>query len=495
MLSPRLPHTNPKLGKRGVGEMVQNNLTGDFPLDKTKLESMLRMDSSFDVIGRQLTVGGKKAVLYFVDGFAKDDIMEKIMEFLMSAGVGDLEGLYTAEAFSNARIPYVEADCQADLGKIVTGVLSGTLCLLTEGYDRAVMIDARTYPTRGVHEPDDDHVLRGSRDGFVETLVMNTALIRRRIRDPALTMDIMQIGRKSKTDVVLCYMDGAADETVLAAIRAKLQAIDVGTLTMAQESLAECLLTPCWYNPFPKIRYSERPDAVAASLVEGTIAILVDNSPSVMLLPTSFFDFFQGTNDYYFPPLVGSYLRLVRLAVFFLTLMLTPLWYLMVSTPELVPPWLAFVLIEEPNQVPILLQLLIIEFIIDGLKLASLNTPSVLSNSFSVVAALVLGDFAVQAGWFVPEVVLFMAFVAIANFAQPSFELGYAFKLFRVLLLILTALFHLWGLLGGLILLGLMLGFSRTVSGRCYLYPLIPFNGTALSRLLLRRKISDGNTR
>lgn len=143
---------------------------------------------------------------------------------------------------------------------------------------------------------------------------------------------------------------------------------------------------------------------------------------------------------------------------------------------------------------PILAQLLLIEFIIDGLKLASLNTPSVLSNSFSVVGALILGDFAVQAKWFVPEVVLFMAFVAIANFTQPSFELGYAFKLFRVVILVLTALFNIWGYIAGLLLMLLILICSKTISGRGYLYPLLPFNAQALSRLLVRRRINNRNT-
>ena len=133
-------------------------------------------------------------------------------------------------------------------------------------------------------------------------------------------------------------------------------------------------------------------------------------------------------------------------------------------------------------------------FIIDGLKLASLNTPSVLSNSFSVVGALVLGDFAVQAKWFVPEVVLFMAFVSIANFTQPSFELGYAFKLFRVLILILTAIWNVWGYIAGLVLMFVVLISSKTISGRGYLYPVIPFNAQALSRLLVRRRISNHNT-
>ena len=213
-----------------------------------------------------------------------------------------------------------------------------------------------------------------------------------------------------------------------------------------------------------------------------------------MILPTSIFDFVQDTNDYYFPPLIGTYLRTVRMLVFLLTLILTPTWYLLMINPQWIPSWLEFIQIEEPNQVPILAQLLLIEFIIDGLKLASLNTPSVLSNSFSVVGALILGDFAVQAKWFVPEVVLFMAFVAIANFTQPSFELGYAFKLFRVVILVLTALFNIWGYIAGLLLMLLILICSKTISGRGYLYPLLPFNAQALSRLLVRRRINNRNT-
>lgn len=462
--------------------------------NREKLDNLLRLSESFDLIGREIRIAEKKAVLYFVDGFAKDDIMEKLMEYLMSLKPEDLDGIDTTKAFADAFIPYVEVDCVEECEKIATSVLSGTICLIVEGYDQAMMIDARTYPTRSVSEPDDDRVLRGSRDGFVETLVNNTALIRRRIRDPDLTMEILQVGTKSKTDVVLCYMANAVSPETLKIVREKLNNVRINALTMSQASLAECLVRPKWYNPFPKVRYSERPDAAAASVLEGSIVILVDNSPSAMVLPTSIFDFIQDTNDYYFPPLVGTYLRTVRMVVFLLTLILTPTWYLLVSNPQWIPSWLEFIQIEEPNQVPVIAQLLLIEFIIDGLKLASLNTPSVLSNSFSVVGALVLGDFAVQAKWFVPEVVLFMAFVAISNFTQPSFELGYAFKLFRVLILILTGLFNLWGFIAGLVLMMIILSCSKTITGRGYLYPVIPFNAKALSRLLVRRRISNHNT-
>ena len=289
-------------------------------------------------------------------------------------------------------------------------------------------------------------------------------------------------------------MKGAADEKFLSTIRKKIGDITIGALTMSQESLAECLVRPRWYNPFPRVRYTERPDAATASVFEGSILVLVDNSPSVMILPASLFDFVQDTNDYYFPPLVGTYLRLVRIAVFLLTLLLTPVWYLLVKNPQLIPGWLEFIQVQEPNGVPLIVQLLIIEFIIDGLKLASLNTPSVLSNSFSVVGALILGDFAVKARWFVPEVVLYMAFVAIANFTQPSFELGYALKLYRVLILILTALFNYWGFAAGVLIMLLTAAGTKTATGRGYLYPLIPFHPKALLSLLVRQPISHRNS-
>ncbi len=323
---------------------------------------------------------------------------------------------------------------------------------------------------------------------------MNTALIRRRIRDPRLTMEIMQIGDVSHTDIVLCYLDGVVPQDFLETVRKKLAAISIKTMTMAQESLAECLMKRQWYNPFPRVRYTERPDAASACVAEGKVVVLVDNSPAAMLMPAAIFDFVQDTNDYYFPPLVGTYLRLVRMVIFFLTLMFTPVWYLLISNPGWIPPWLAFIQVQEPNSIPIILQLLIIEFVVDGLKLASLNTPSALSNSFSVVAALVLGDFAVQAGLFVPEVVLYMAFVAILNFTQPSFELGYAFKLCRVMILILTALFNVWGFAAGVLLMLVLIATTRTVSGKSYLYPLFPFNARQFKQLFIREPISRRNT-
>lgn len=465
----------------------------DFYENIALLDRILRPDASFDLVKRPLQIAGRNGVLYFIDGFVKDEIMEKILEFFMKLTSDQIKDVTDTQAFADRLIPYVETDVTADTDTITGMVLSGAVAFLLDGFSEAVIIDARTYPARGVEEPDSDKVLRGSHDGFVETLVFNTALLRRRIRDPRLTNEILSVGTQSRTDVVLCYMDGKADPKFVSSVKEKLRSLEVPSLTMGQESLIEALIRQHWYNPFPKVRYTERPDSAAASVYEGKLLIFVDNSPSAIILPTSIFDFVQETDDFYFPPLTGTYLRLTRIIIFLLTVFLTPVWYLLIEHPQWIPEWLKFIEISEPVGLPVIFQLLLAEFAIDGLKLASLNTPSPLSSSFSIIGGLILGEFAVKAGWLASEVILYMAFVAIANFTQPSLELGYAFKFVRVLLLILSALFGLWGFLGGLLLTLLMICFNKTVEGKSYLYPLLPFNGKELKKLFVRTRLKKRN--
>lgn len=464
-------------------------LTEDYSENTKLIDDSLRVGKSFDIIKRTVTAAGRNAAFYMIDGFVKDDIMEKIMEFVMSADEKSVSALKDAKAYAERFIPYVEVNLNSDTEDITCCVLSGMIAFIIDGYKEAILIDARTYPARDTEEPDSDRVLRGSHEGFVETLVFNTALIRRRIRDPRLTMEIKQIGKKSKTDIVLCYLSGEADEAFLDKIRQKLDNLDINALTMSQETLAEALINQKWYNPFPKFRYTERPDAAAANVLEGKIIIFTDTSPSAMILPTSIFDFTQEADDYYFPPFTGTYLRILRIMVFTLTLLLTPIWYLLVRNPQFIPDWLGFIKISEPNSVPIIAQLLIIEFAIDALKLASLNTPSVLSNSFSIIGGLILGEFAVEAKWFVPEAILYMAFVSIANYSQPSFELGYAFKFMRIIILCLTAIFNTAGFVAGIILTAVFILTNKSINGKSYLYPLIPFSGHDFMNIFVRKKL------
>ena len=474
--------------------MPENNPSSKFSQKAAQLSDALRCGQSFDLVVRNLEFASCNAKLYFTDGLVKDETMVKIITSLSSLKAQDIKACDNAKVFCNRHIPYIEVGCTKDLPSVVTQVLSGQLALLTDCFDEIILIDARTYPTRSLQEPDSDRVLRGARDSFCETIIFNTALIRRHIRDPRLTMVHSTVGSVSKSDVVVCYFQGRADQKAVDTLLSKIRKLKIKTLSMGQESITEALLPKKWYNPFPKVRYTERPDTAAASICEGGIILIVDGSPSAIMMPTALLDFFQDTNDYYFPPLVGSYLRLTRFAIYFLTLFLIPVWYLLVTNPQLIPHWLDFIKVEEMNKVPIFFQLMIVELIIDCLKQASLNTPSSLGGSFSVVSALILGDFAVTARWFVPEVLLYMAFVAVANFATPSFELGYALKLCRMMLIIFTALFNIWGFIAGIILIILLIVTTPTVTGHSYLSPIIPFDASKLIRLVIRRRMDNDNT-
>ena len=469
------------------------NFTKDYESNISLIDKELRVDKSFDIVCRNFVFAEKRAKLYYIDGLVKDDSMVKVIQGMQALTTDKVASVKDARDFVNRFVSYIETDVSGDIESVKTFVLSGALCIFIEGYEQAIIIDARTYPARSVGEPENDKVLRGAHDGFTETLIFNTALLRRRMRNPELTIEYMNLGSSSHTDTVICYLNDKVDKKVLESIRKKIKNIKVKNLAMGQATLAETLLTKQHFNPFPKVRYTERPDAAAASINEGNIIIIVDNSPSAMIIPTGIFDFLQDANDYYFPPLIGSYLRIVRMFIFALTLLLTPIWLLLIQNEEFIPRWLEFIKIQNDYLIPPFAQLLIVEIIIDALKLASLNTPSALSNSLSVVGALVLGEFAVQSGWLSSEVVLYMAFVGITNFTQPSYELGYAFKLCRMMLTILIAVFNLWGFIAGMLIIILLISFNPTITGRCYLYPLIPFDAQKLSSLLIRKKISDKN--
>lgn len=451
-----------------------------------EIDGELKPDKSFDIIKRPLKIGGRRAVLYFIDGFIKDEVYEKILEFLYKQTPEEIAGIDDMSRFAENKLPYVETDAAYTAREVVTAVLSGPSVLIIEGIRGALLVDTRTYPMRGVEEPQKDRSLRGPRDGFVETLVMNTAMLRRRIRDSRLRMEYMQIGRETKLDISIAYIDGKADKRVLEILRQRLAAIQAGGISMTQEALAESLQKNAFFNPFPKFKFTERPDYASACVLDGRIALIADNSPAVMIIPISFSDFFRETDDYYFLPVVASYIRIIRMLVALLNVVITPLYLLIVKNPAAVPDWLGVLIPEKAGEMPMLCQLLILEFAVDGLRLASLNTPDALSNSLGVVGGLLLSEFAVKAGWFSGEAILITAFTAIAGFSLPSFEMGYAMKLERLLLLILSGIFGLWGFIGGLAFIIICMLSVKTLSGRNYLYPIVPFNLKGFAEFFLR---------
>lgn len=453
---------------------MEKFITKNLKNNEKELDKILCIEDSFDILKRIFKIGNRHGAIYYINGFCDNNMIQKIEEFFCN--MKEEEMPEKVEDFANDKIPFIQIDLYSDKYNVLSNILAGVACLLIDGYEKAMLIDTRSYPARNVQEPEKYKVLRGSRDGFVETLLMNTALIRRRIRNPEYMCEVVRIGKSSRTDIAICYMKDRVNKKLLKYIKEQINKIEVDALPMNQESLSECLHKGHWFNPFPKFRYTERPDTVAAEILEGQICILVDNSPAAMLLPTTIFDVIEEADDYYFPPITGTYLRLARTAITILSLVLTPLFLLYANNPAMVPDWLTFTKITDIQFIPIFWQLLILELAIDGLKLAAINTPSTLNTPLSLIAAIIIGEFAVNTGWFNEQTMLYMAVVAIANFTHENYELAYSIKFLRLILLILTSLFDLTGFIVGIVIAVIAVISNRTIARTSYIYPLYPFD-------------------
>lgn len=464
-------------------------------MDKYKvlLESMkaqVPVGESFDILERKLNIAGKEATMIFVDGLVDGGMMQRVIFSLFSLNKQKMEGIDTAEKFIQNNLPFLDTLVVRDVDQAVKFMYSGLIPLFISGYDGIIIIDCRNYPLRGVDEPSKEKSLRGSKDGFVESMMTNIALVRRRIRDNDLIFKIYSIGDITKSDVSVAYMKNKADMDMVQKIDGILKDLKTEGLTVTEQTLVEEITGKklSRFNPFPKVRYTQRPDIIAAHVEEGKIAIIVDNSPTVILIPAGIFDFVQDVDDYYFPILTGNYFRMLRIFNILIILFATPVYLLFAEGDIPVHESIKFFITEEDFAVSIFWQLILLEIAIDALKLASLNTPESLGMSLSVIGALILGEFSVSSGWFVPQTILCMAVVALASFTQPSIELGYAIKFVRILMLV-GAHFLGWpGMAAAFILSVTVMAATKTIVGTSYLYPLVPWEGEKLKRLVFRTK-------
>ncbi len=456
------------------------------------MRNRLGVDESFDIIHLDLVYAGRGMSLFMVDGFVKDDILHYLMKLLSKLEKSQLDPDPLTKLLQT-HLPYIELDKQKDLNKAADMILAGPTALVVEGMSEVIMIDARTYPVRSPQEPDIERVVRGARDGFVETIVFNTALTRRRIRDRSLRMEYSQIGRRSQTDVCLCYLKDIADQERIIHLRRVLKEIDTDALPMAEKTIEEYISGQHW-NPYPVIRYTERPDTAAAHLYEGHILIIVDGSPSVMITPATFWHHLQHAEEYRQKPVVGAYLRFVRFIGFFASIFLLPLYFLLSLQPGLLPEAISFIGPEEAGVLPLIVQFLIAEIGIDMLRMAAIHTPSSLATALGLVAAILIGQVAVQVGLFSSEVVLYLSMAAIGTFATPSYEMGLADRLSRLLLLIVTGIFGVKGYVIGVTFWLMYLTHMQTFKIP-YLWPFLPFSWRPLRDVLIRSPIPLKNRR
>lgn len=459
-----------------------------------QLEALLGVGDSFDVIVRRVEIGGRQAAFLWIDGLVDDDVMARIMQVLFQAEREDLSPR-PIDTLAARWLAYLELEVTDRIEQVVARVMAGPVILLVDGDPRALVIDSRTYPARGPAEPDLERVVRGSRDGFVETLVFNTALIRRRIRDPNLRFELVPVGRRSRTDTVIAYIKDVADSGLVRDIKSRLEEIEIDGLPMAEKTIEEFLTgRRLRWNPVPVVRFTERPDVAAVHLLEGHLIVIVDTSPSVLILPVTLFHHLQHAEEYRVTPLVGVYERWIRLAGMLLALVGPPLWAALALSHDILPPAFAIIGPRDPGVVPLVVQLFIGDFALDLLRLALIHTPTALATSLGLIGAVLLGELAIGVGLLSAEAVLYLAIAALGTFATPSMEFGLAMRLGRLFLLTWVAVFRLPGLALGSVLVFLYLLRLRSF-GVPYLWPLLPFDGPALSAVLIRRPIMATGTR
>ncbi|HPZ41243.1 MAG: spore germination protein [Dethiobacteria bacterium] len=443
-------------------------------------------EKNFDLIFKELLIGGKKAALLFVDGLNNNEISVFVLRSLLET---TREQIATApiEKLMKEVVPFAEVDPVDDLEEALRQVLAGPMLLLVDGEPQGLLIDTREYPVRDPHEPDIEKITRGSRDGFVETLVFNVALIRRRIRDPQLRCEIINVGRRSVSDIAIMYIKDIADPQIVGNIRSKIEQIDIDALPMAEKTVEE-FITRSFWNPFPVVRYTERPDVAATHLVEGHVIIIVDTSPSVMIAPITVFHLLQHAEEFRQNPVIGTYIRWIRLLGILISFLLIPIWLLLAMEPHYLPEALKFIGPKEKTSIPLYLQFLFAHFGLDLVRMASIHTPSPFATALGLVGALLIGQIAVTVGFFTPEVLLYTGLVALGVFSSPSWELSMANRVFLFILILLTGLLRLPGLLIGIALILLRLLTTKSF-GFPYLWPLIPLNLKVLFYLFIRRPI------
>lgn len=459
------------------------------------LESLLPIGNSFDIVTRRMQLCGVDAYWVGINGMCRTDLLQKLFGYLQNPVYLEVrtetvseDGRLLADVcqFIASRIGYVQTQLCDDFDTICRNIVSGPTVLFLDGCAQAVLLDVRSYPARGIEEPDVEKVTRGARDGFVETLLFNANMVRRRIRSNRLTFELLSVGTDSKTDVAIAYVDGLVEKNLLDKVKQKINGIKVTSLTMGTKSLEELLLKKHWYHPLPVMQVTERPDVACSYLMEGHLLIMVDNTPSVLILPTSIFQFTQNAEDYYKNPLVGNYIRWMRFAGILISLLLLPVFLLIGGYyPELADK-IRLMESETLTTARLFFYVLAVDFGLDLFRYSSAHSTSRFSGALSIVGGLIIGDIAIELNWASVEVIFYAAFTLLATMSLPGIEFGEGIRVYRLFLILATGLGGAAGFWISLVLVLLSIVTTPTFGGKSYLWPLFPFNAEALKTLLWR---------
>lgn len=454
------------------------------------LKNILPIGKSFDLITRNLFIGKTECFFIGVNGFCKMDVLQRIFSDLQDTEYIGTKKIEDIQSFMDSKIGFAQTSLCGNWNEIIKNVLSGPCALFVDGFDRAILLDARSYPARSISEPDSERITRGARDGFVETLLFNTNLIRRRVRSSKLTFEMHSVGTDSRTDVAIAYLSDSVNDELLDKLSRTIDSLQVTSLTMGSKSLEELLVKKHWWTPLPCIQMTERPDVAASYLTEGHILVIVDNSPTVLILPCTIFQFTQSPEDYYKSPLVGGYFRFVRFFCIPISLLLMPVFLLITAYyPQFAQKW-GLLSTEDLTSLHLIIYVLAVEFLLDLFKYSASVNSSRFSGSLSIIGGLLIGDIAVSLNWASVEVLFYAAVTLLTSLSLASLEFSDALRLYRIFLILLTAFCGKWGFIIGMILVSFSVICTPTFGGMSYFWPLFPFNGKALGSLLFRKPTS-----
>ncbi|GAA0481505.1 spore germination protein SpoVAF [Salinibacillus aidingensis] len=456
------------------------------------MKDRVGVGTSFDLGFRQIKVLKKDVDIYYLTGMCDTAYIIEIIKKLVE--INDFESNYSKvnEVIHN-RLVHQQVTEVKTMDEAVDELLSGLIAIFVDGEKHAFIVDVRSYPGRSPQEPDTEKVVRGSRDGYTENIIENTSLTRRRIRDERLRVEITKVGERSKTDVVFMYLKDVADQGLVDLIKNEIENIEVDGISMADKTIEEFLVHQ-GFNPFPMVRYTERPDVASSHLLEGHVIVMVDTSPSMIITPTTYFHHVQHAEEFRESPAAGSFVRWIRFLGILASIFLLPLWLSFVLDPTLLPSGLEFIGPKEEGNIPVVIQLILADIGIEFLRMAAIHTPTPLSTAMGLIAAVLIGQIAIDVGLFMPEVILYVSICAIGAFATPSYELGVANKMTRLLLMISVALFGIKGFaIGGTLYILFLV--SRNSLNTPYMWPFIPFDAKGMSQILFRVSVPLTNRR
>ncbi len=416
-----------------------------------------------DIVYRPITVGKTQkynlAIIYtdgladkeLVSNFALEPLLHEAREEEPSPNRVKYN-LY--DLIKKANLAITEIGEVETLNEVVDKVLIGETVLLINNYEKVMVLSSRGWPMRGVNEPQIETVVRGPRDGFNETLKVNTSLIRRRIRDPKLKVKNMQLGVRSKTDVALMYIEDIVDGDILKEVNKRLKSIKIDAIL--ESGNIEHLIEDNRFSPFPQCQSTERPDAVAAGIYEGRVAIVVDNTPFALMVPSTVNTLLQSPEDYYDRWLISSLIRLIRYFAMAVALLFPALYIAMTAYhPGMLPTQLAIYVAATRVTVPFpaFVEAFIMEGTIELLREAGARLSGPIGTTIGIVGGLVIGQAAVEAGIVSPLMVIIVAVTTISSFVIPNYSFATGFRFIRFIIMALAAVLGLYGIMLGLILL------------------------------------------